>query len=42
MIALVKVTLTIDGTNCEVVARGNDIEFEKCVIGNILELIAVP
>ena len=49
--ALIKVTLTVDGNNCEIVGRSNDTsetgapqseegKFAKFVIGNVLELIA--
>jgi hypothetical protein len=38
----------VDGLNCEITARSNDLEeeahgkFAKYIIGNILELIAMP
>lgn len=52
LVCLVKITLTVDGRNCEIVGRSNDItpmhgqvedhgKFAKVIIGNVLEMIAL-
>jgi hypothetical protein len=46
VMAFVKVTLTMDGNNCEVVGRSTESEepgrFVKQVMTNVLELISIP
>ncbi len=41
-VALIKVTMTADGQNCEIVARSSFIDFGRYVIGNVLEMLALP
>lgn len=48
LLAMIKVTVTMDGHNCEVVARSSDTQAEegrllsRLVITNVLEMIALP
>jgi hypothetical protein len=45
-IALVKIRVTMDGLGCEITAKSNEAageaSFARVVIGNVLELIALP
>jgi hypothetical protein len=52
LVCLVKITMTVDGRNCEIVARSNDItpihgpveehgKFAKVIVSNVLEMIAL-
>jgi hypothetical protein len=50
VLGLVKITVTLDGHACEIVSRSNEPQldmpsertFARVLIGNILELIALP
>jgi hypothetical protein len=50
VLGLVKITVTVDGYACEIVSRSNEPQsdmpsertFARVLIGNILELIALP